>query len=339
MRKPRVFIGSSRESMDWVNAVHAQLSYVAEVTPWSAGAFQVNHYPLEDLERQLDTNDFAIFIFSPDDVIHLRSRVYMSPRDNTMLEMGMFWGKLRRRRVFFLIPSQVSETLDDGTVIDELHIPSDLAGLTTLQYEVRSDNNFQAAVNVACSAIKQKIQELGLYIDPLEIVGAANLEIQRKHHILQFCFEYLHILKGEDEHKYDKLYEAFRISYDPTVATGYRVRGAAIWKVHNNEGLRYVAGNVGRGRVFLFSEYNEKKEQGSMIGVVDAYLNSKVKFLLYRQHVAYEYLVCYPVGSEFVITVHLVGPAELSKHELNLIYEHNNDLMSTINYLFGGDAF
>ncbi|WP_270583791.1 hypothetical protein [Bacillus smithii] len=48
--KPRVFIGSARESIDYVNAVHEALSYVAEVTPWSDGAFNPLNYTMEDLE-------------------------------------------------------------------------------------------------------------------------------------------------------------------------------------------------------------------------------------------------------------------------------------------------
>ena len=67
MRKPRVFIGSAREAIPYVNGIHSQLSYIAEVTPWSAGAFQSNNYPMEDLESQVDSNDFAVFVFSPDD--------------------------------------------------------------------------------------------------------------------------------------------------------------------------------------------------------------------------------------------------------------------------------
>jgi hypothetical protein len=335
--KPRVFIGSARESIPLVNAIHSQLSYYAEVTPWSAGVFKPNKYPMEDLEQQLQSNDFAVFVFSADDTVYMRDNVYLSPRDNTIFEMGMFWGKLKRERVFFIVPDHIPEQRT-GTAIDAFHIPSDLGGLTVLKYEIRSDGNFAAAVNVACSEMIHSITRLGLFKDPVKQLAAASADIHKKQQILQFFIEFADIEQLNGHTKYDKLYEAFRNAYDPSALTGFKVRGASVWNVEGTDGLRQVAGNAGKGRFYALGANDAKHAGEQRVGVLDAYLNSKVQFFLYRQHIAYEYLLCYPVDRKLVLTVHLTGPTMVADEDLSRVYEDNRELMDTINYIFGGES-
>ncbi|NOU95379.1 hypothetical protein GC093_19430 [Paenibacillus sp. LMG 31456] len=337
MRKPRVFIGSARESIPLVTALHQQLSYYTEVTPWSAGVFKANKYPMEDLEEQLAHNDFAVFVFSADDIVYMREQIYLSPRDNTIFEMGMFWGKLKRTRVFFLVPNLIP-LHKNGIDINEFHIPSDLFGLTLLKYEIRSDKNYSAAVNVACAEIIRNIEEQGLFSDPVIQLEAARTEIDRKQQILHFFIEFIDIQKLNEVNKFEKLYEAFRNAYDPTALRGFKVRGVSVWNVEGTDGLRQVAGNVGKGRFYNIGANDAKQAGEQRIGVLDAYLNSKVQFFLYRQHVAYEYLLCYPVDKKLVLTVHLTGPTAVTEEDLNRVYGDNEDLMGTVNYLFGGDS-
>ncbi|MNI28699.1 putative nucleotide-binding protein containing TIR-like domain protein [compost metagenome] len=337
MSKPRVFIGSSRESILLVNAIHELLSYHAEVTPWSAGSFRANQYPMEDLELQLQHNDFAVFVLSADDIVFMRDKAYLSPRDNTIFEMGMFWSRLKRGRVFFLIPTEVPKE-QAGISIDEFHIPSDLLGLTVLKYEIRSDNNSAAAVNVACGEIIRRMREMGCFVDPVKELEAAQAELNKKQKILQFFIEFIDMKKLNKDNKYDKLYDAFRNTYDPSALQGFRVRGASVWIAEGDDGLKQIAGNAGKGRVYPFGANDGKKEHEQRIAVLDAYLNSKVQFLLYREHIAYEYLLCYPVGRKLVMTVHLTGPQVVSLDQLNKVFEDNQDLMGTLNYLFRGDS-
>ncbi|WP_313637865.1 TIR domain-containing protein [Paenibacillus sp.] len=96
MTKPKLFIGSSRESIRYARAIHEQLKRDAEVHPWYANAFRANEYTMEALERNLDESDFAVFVFSPDDVAKIRGKFYYVTRDNTGFEMGLFWARLRR---------------------------------------------------------------------------------------------------------------------------------------------------------------------------------------------------------------------------------------------------
>ncbi|MGG0738907.1 TIR domain-containing protein [Niallia taxi] len=169
-RKPRVFIGSSAEAIPYVKAVHKELKHVSEVTPWTT-AFKGMKYPKEDLERQLYSNDFAVFICSPDDIIDIRGTTYLIPRDNTLFEMGLFWGRLGRERTFFLIPDSIPEQKEE-TLVKDFHLLSDLTGLNPLKYEAgRSDGNLGSAVSDACDEVISAIQEKQHFISPEDLLA------------------------------------------------------------------------------------------------------------------------------------------------------------------------
>ncbi|MBD2846010.1 nucleotide-binding protein [Paenibacillus sp. IB182496] len=333
MDKPACFVGSARESIEYVNAIHSQLRFDAEVTPWHAGVFQVNDYPMESLERVLGASDFAVFVFSPDDVVQMRGSVYVAPRDNSLFEMGLFWGRLRRDRVFFLIPSAVPEE-QSGMRVEGFHLASDLQGMNVLHYDVRSDGNVAAAVNVPCAQIIERIRRLGSYADPHKGLAEARAELRCKQNLLHFFLEFnKRLLAGEADDA--SLYEAVRNAFDPAVQ-GFRVTGVAIWKAEAT-GIRQMAGNVGRDRFYSYEANREGADEAPIL-VLEAYQHREVRVCLYNRHIAKVYLICYPVGKEYVITTHLSGPVELSERQLLQIDSDNRELMNTIHYLLGGDA-
>lgn len=152
-RKPRVFIGSSADRLDVAEAVLYNLDFTAEVTPWSAGLFDLSRSALESLLDSLDHFDFAIFVFSPDDIVRIRGEDQRAPRDNVLFELGLFVGRLGRDRCFVVVPR--------GT--PDLHLPTDLAGYTPGTYQAnRSDGNLKAALVHACSEIKDAFERVGL---------------------------------------------------------------------------------------------------------------------------------------------------------------------------------
>lgn len=149
--KPRLFIGSSSESISLAYAVHENLRHDAECTPWSEGVFEPNKYILESILQSLEKSDFGLFIFAGDDIIKMRSVDYVAVRDNVLFELGLFVGRLGRERTFFLLP-------DDHKAF---RLPTDLLGLTPLTYESdRQDGNWAAAVGPACNQVRQIIKRL-----------------------------------------------------------------------------------------------------------------------------------------------------------------------------------
>jgi hypothetical protein len=151
MKKPSVFIGSSSEGIDVARAVGFQLRDVGEITIWNEGVFKPGESYLESLFNALDRFDFAVLIFTPDDVVIQRGEQNLSPRDNVMFELGLFLGRFGKARTFVLRSNE------------PINYPSDLAGVTILYYESdRIDKNLRAAVSATCIPIREAIRDLGL---------------------------------------------------------------------------------------------------------------------------------------------------------------------------------
>lgn len=151
-RKPRVFIGSSVESLDIADGIAENLEYDAEVTIWRSGTFNLSSNALDDLIKKSKNVDFSIFIFSPDDLAVMRSREKYIVRDNVVFELGLFIGSIGKDRCFIVKPRNV-----------DLHFPSDLLGITPTDYEPeRTDNDLVSALNYASTQIKREINEKGL---------------------------------------------------------------------------------------------------------------------------------------------------------------------------------
>ena len=148
--KPRLFIGSSAEALNPAFAIQEGLDRDAEVTVWPQNVFEPTVGNLENLENVLSNFDFAAFVLTPDDVAKMKNVQHPIVRDNVIFECGLFIGRLGRRNVFLIKPRGV----------DDLHLPSDLAGVTALDYEhQRSDDNLVAALGQACSRMRSKIRQ------------------------------------------------------------------------------------------------------------------------------------------------------------------------------------
>lgn len=151
--RPKVFIGSSVEGLDVAYAVQENLEHDAEVTVWSQGVFEPAQTTLETLEKELGTFDFALFVFTPDDVVRIRGHQLGAVRDNVLFELGLAIGKLGRERAFILMPREEKPT----------RLPTDLLGVTPATYNPnRTDENFLAALGPACNQLKRTIKRLGL---------------------------------------------------------------------------------------------------------------------------------------------------------------------------------
>ncbi|SIT72871.1 TIR domain-containing protein [Edaphobacillus lindanitolerans] len=320
-RMPRVFIGSSREAQVYVDAIHEQLNYVAEVTPWTAGVFGANRYTLEDLDQQLNSNDFAVFVFAPDDLVISRGEESYRARDNTVFEMGMFWGKLKRERVFFLVPNKAPNNFT---------IPSDFNGLGRLEYEVRDDQNYEAAVNRACSAIKRRIEDLNLFQDPIDLLEEMEKDLTAMRKIRLFYKRFTKLIMRRQTRPHDCLFEAIRDSH--TCPADYDVTGVGIWTA-TDEGIQYLSGDVGIGRFYPFS-INQSKGGMDKILVVESYLTSKEQVVELQNSVIRSYLMCYPIRSH-VISVHMEGRANLSPEELRKMLDANCMLIGCVKDLLG----
>jgi CAP12/Pycsar effector protein, TIR domain len=148
MSRPKVFIGSSQEGVGLANAVQANLDDDAECTVWNQGSFVLSGTNLGSLISASREVDFAVFVFSPDDVATIRDQERAVTRDNVLFEFGLFSGALGIERTFYIKPKRA-----------ELHLPTDLLGVCGETYnDQRDDHNLRAAVGPACATIRERLR-------------------------------------------------------------------------------------------------------------------------------------------------------------------------------------
>ena len=98
--QPSVFIGSSSESKRLADAIDISLRDDCRCRVWDTGVFALGKSTLPTLMKTLPKFDFAIMVFSPDDLAVVRNQEVSLPRDNVLFELGLFMGHSGPERVF-----------------------------------------------------------------------------------------------------------------------------------------------------------------------------------------------------------------------------------------------
>jgi len=207
MDKPRVFIASSVENLGAAEAVNVNLEHECEPTLWHH-AFSLASTSIEELVTKSSTMDFAVFIFAPDDLADIRGKSVNTTRDNVIFELGLFIGSIGRERCFIIKPRNC-----------DLHIPSDLLGITTTDYDnERSDHDLSPAMTSACVKIKAVIKKLGMLPEVPKDLGAKIrtnmkeiaiterdlknlLRLLKTHNIKPAPLEYIEIFDSQEEYE------------------------------------------------------------------------------------------------------------------------------------------
>ena len=170
MTLPKVFVASSSEGLDVVGVVHKllqrALSGTADVRPWP-NEFQLTRAYIESLESLLDTSDFAVLVLTPDDRTTSREAERLSPRDNVVFELGLFFGRLGRERCFFIQPRDL-----------DLKLPSDLLGIEPAKFSMSSGRDLETALDSACTRIGEAIRDAMTKLPSRPRFGAAERAAQ-----------------------------------------------------------------------------------------------------------------------------------------------------------------
>jgi len=150
--KPKIFIASSSEALREAQAINTVLDHDFEPTLWTSGTFSLSSTTLPDLVSKSSYVDFAVFIFTPDDIANIREKSHQVARDNVVFELGLFIGAIGRERSFIIQPRDT-----------KLHLPSDLLGVNTANYDAnRADGDLQSAMNSPCTHIRNEANKLGI---------------------------------------------------------------------------------------------------------------------------------------------------------------------------------
>lgn len=150
MSSPSLFIGSSSEGLELAKQLQLELERDAEGTIWTQGVFGPMGNTLDGLIAAARAADFAVLVLTPDDMLTKREHQTQGPRDNVLLELGLFMGILGKERAFMVYGRD-----------ERIELPSDLAGVTAVTFGKRADGNLQAALGPACTKIGAAMRMLG----------------------------------------------------------------------------------------------------------------------------------------------------------------------------------
>ena len=149
--QPLVFIGSSVEALPIARELQAGLAHDRLiVSVWTDGVFRASRGAVESLLDAVGKSDFAVLVLSPDDTVISREVQSVAPRDNCIFELGLFMGALGRERSFIVKPRGV-----------DIKLPSDLLGLTPLEYSDGQLETLTPRIAPLCTAIRNVAKTLG----------------------------------------------------------------------------------------------------------------------------------------------------------------------------------
>ena len=149
--QPMLFIGSSTEGRSVVDAMRTVMGRWRLVPrPWTDGVFEASGTTIESLIEVSNEADFAALVLTADDARVARGKKGRVPRDNIVFELGLFMGSLGRERVFILKPMNM-----------DIQIPSDLLGVTWLEYRKAGPGRMEEKLRPTCQRIRERIKKLG----------------------------------------------------------------------------------------------------------------------------------------------------------------------------------
>ncbi|MBY5357832.1 cyclic nucleotide-binding domain-containing protein [Rhizobium leguminosarum] len=149
--KIRVFIISSVEGLPIARAIQDAFERDPfTCTVWTDGVFRIANYTMESLEAAIDDSDFAIAVAHADDMTAYRGQDWPTPRDNVVLELGLFMGRLGRARSILMEPRD-----------EKLKLPSDMTGIMTVPYRFEAGKDMTALLAPACNKLREHIKSMG----------------------------------------------------------------------------------------------------------------------------------------------------------------------------------
>ena len=128
--------------------MQANLAREHSATVWDQARFALGRSVFAGLTQQLDKYDAAVFVLAPDDVSKIRDDEFAAVRDNVLIELGMFTGRLGCDRTFWVAPRD-----------DKFRIPSDLLGIVQPSYEPPFDDDWQTALAVPATRICDALRD------------------------------------------------------------------------------------------------------------------------------------------------------------------------------------
>lgn len=117
---------------------------------WIDGdVFTLNDGTLNSLVKASRKFDYGVLVATKDDKCEIRGEIKPVPRDNVMLEIGMFLGSLGLTRAFLLVESHNK-------------LPSDYNGVTVPYFDTDVDGSLDKAIDKIINAVKNTVHSFNL---------------------------------------------------------------------------------------------------------------------------------------------------------------------------------
>lgn len=116
MTKPALFIASSVEGLQVADSINENLDHDVHCTLWRTGTFKLSSQTIDDLVKKSSTVDFAVFVFTPDDLTTIREKQHATARDNVIFELGLFIGAIGKERCYVVKPRDPRRPTSQATV-------------------------------------------------------------------------------------------------------------------------------------------------------------------------------------------------------------------------------
>ena len=143
--KKRIIVFSSAENLQLTQAIQANL-YPEKYSTllWSNGFFELSRSYISNFQGIKYDYDFAVVVCSDDDMKTSRGRQQRAIRDNVLLELGMCISTFTLERVIIVKQKDVE-------------LPSDLDGVTPIEYSIGKNENINAVAGTICASIETYI--------------------------------------------------------------------------------------------------------------------------------------------------------------------------------------
>ncbi|MEX1027002.1 MAG: TIR domain-containing protein [Candidatus Paceibacterota bacterium] len=152
---PKMFIGSSSEALKQ-KIPHLFRDYLDEYVDgyiWDAlPEFNIANTTMDALCTAANEYDFALLILTADDKVRSRGKEHIVPRDNVLLELGLFLGAIGADRTFVSVESNQKG----------IKLPSDIgSGSKAPRFSLSNEAAKNTSIRKACHGFGKKITKEG----------------------------------------------------------------------------------------------------------------------------------------------------------------------------------
>lgn len=239
--KPRIFIGSSKESVKIAEKVKSLLDgeYVCQL--WCDNFFDLGQCTYHELLKKSLSFDYAIFIGGKDDYVRRESdRTHKyAARDNVYLEFGLYAGILTYARCFFLIQ-------------EGCQIASDLLGVNVVFFDKMQDLSKKILTITEKIQKEQKVARISLLPSTSLAVGYFENFLKPVSQAIQKLDEICIAGKKYDVKNSDKRLEVAipaKVSEDLRMWSEYVYENHAVEKVTVDSSIRKIGVNIDYGKL------------------------------------------------------------------------------------------